>query len=84
MRKIFKYQFVSGGRIEIPKNAEIVHVEEQDGVLCMWAIVNPDAPKETRTFCIRGTGHPIDESLKYVKTWQAPPFVWHLFEQSYL
>ena len=56
---------------------------------CLWALVNPDAPMETRTFRVVGTGHDIppdgaDYLWYHVGTFQMHGgyFVGHLFEQE--
>lgn len=42
---------------EMPVGAEVLSLEWQHDDLCMWALVNPDAPKEQRHFVVVGTGH---------------------------
>lgn len=71
--------------IEMPVGARPLYVDEQRGTVCLWALVNPAAPKETRRFRCAGTGHPINEAedtLKHVGSWQmrGGAMVFHLFE----
>jgi hypothetical protein len=74
--------------VEMPKGAEILtlQVDQKDGMPCIWAVVDPDAEKEYRTFLHVGTGQevPWDTSglagLSYVGTWQMKDFVFHTFE----
>ena len=85
MRKtIWKFTFDISDSISVPmpKGADILSVEVQGGVPCIWALVDPDAEKEARKFLLYGTGHPIDgmSADRYVATFQQGPFVWHLFE----
>lgn len=69
--------------IEMPLGAKVLHVDTQAGAVCLWALVDVSAPKETRHFCIRGTGHPIgDEGDNYHGSTQQGPFVWHVFERK--
>lgn len=53
-------------------------------VLCVWALVNPEANKEIRKFRLFGTGHPFpeDEDLIHVGSFQMEQgkLVFHLFE----
>jgi hypothetical protein len=67
--------------IEMPKDAQIVHFDAQGGP-CLWAIVDPEAEKEYRTFHVVGTGElfPDIVNVEYVATMLTPPFVWHCLE----
>lgn len=66
----------------MPLDAEICTFEYQNGIPCIWAIVDPDVLKVTRRFRIFGTGHELPglDECCYVGTTQDGPFVWHLFE----
>lgn len=87
MKTIWKFPLavMDRQRVMMPKGAELLTVQRQGDRACMWAIVNGEAEMETRIFDIYGTGNPMPELVmgdtrKYVGTFQAPPFVWHLFE----
>jgi hypothetical protein len=71
--------------IEMPKAAEVLTIQWQNEQACLWALVNPNAEKETRYFEIHSTGNPILESdnreRKYIGTIQQLLFVWHVFER---
>jgi hypothetical protein len=68
--------------IEMPGVASILHVECQHGTPCVWAVVNPAAPKVIRRLRLFGTGRPITERLgRHIGTFQQGPFVWHVFEE---
>jgi hypothetical protein len=69
--------------IEMPKGAEILTAQVQNKTICLWAMVDPEAPKETRMIEIAGTGTTIidpDGPRKYIATVQVGPYVFHLFE----
>ena len=70
---------------DLPEGAEILSVAEQRGRLCMWALLNPNAPKKTRHIEIIGTGNPIVNDMgidrKFIGTAIVEPFVWHVFER---
>lgn len=67
--------------VQMPAVAQILSVQMQNGVPCIWAMVDPHSEKITRTFLIYGTGHPISPlKKKYLGTTQDPPYVWHVFE----
>jgi hypothetical protein len=85
MRTIWKFPFEIADDIplELPVGAEVVHVDTQGGQPCIWALVDPEAPKEKQHFRIHGTGHPIDDpEFQYVASFQQSRFVWHLFRKE--
>lgn len=69
-RVIFKYQMpvLEQFTIDLPKNAEIIRVQDQDGVFWLWAVVDTDAPMEKRYFRAFKTGASIPNGieLKYI------------------
>lgn len=55
--------------VEMPKDSELLCFREQLGRPCLWALVNPKAEIETRTFRVVGTGHCITQEVKqYIGT----------------
>jgi len=83
MLKVFKYPIKIEDNIEIslPEEAQILTVGEQNGIICVWALVNPEKPSIKRNFRLAGTGHPIDtDKLFYHGTAQILNLVFHLFE----
>lgn len=69
--------------IEMPKGAQILTVQTQDGQGCIWAIVNPNEERQNRYFRLFGTGHPFDLlDYQHIGTFQMRngALVWHLFE----
>lgn len=85
MKTVYKYPFYlsSTFQLSMPAGAEILMVEDQDGVPCIWALVDPGSSFETRTFRLYGTGHPIEnpDPLKHRGSFQQGRLVWHLFEE---
>lgn len=85
MTVIHKYELKSGfncTEIKIPDNRYILHVDYQDGILCMWAVVDTNSPLRSTKVYVYGTGQPINEnlqSLEYVGTVQESFCVWHVF-----
>jgi len=55
--------------VSMPRGAKVLHVAEQTGRLCAWALVDPaqKAVSPVR-FAVHGTGHPFDHSGDYVGT----------------
>jgi predicted metal-binding membrane protein len=68
--------------VAMPDGAEIIGVADQNDILCMWAIVDPDAAPVVRTFAIVGTGQPIPPHAVYVHSARMRDslLVWHVFE----
>lgn len=85
MKVIWKYELVPNDivKIEMPKGAEILSIQNQFGAVRPWAIVDDTADNETRSFYFCGTGHPVaDNPKKYLATIIQGQFVWHIFELS--
>jgi hypothetical protein len=86
---VYKYPFAIQDRVTVrlPRNADILHIgEQQFGELCVWALVDPDAPPTVeRYFRVFGTGHavPDDVELDHLTTIiSANGLVWHIFEDD--
>jgi hypothetical protein len=85
VRAVYKFPFVIDDHIEIEmqQGAEFLAVQAQREQACIWALVDPDAPKTTYRFRLVGTGHPleVEPRLKYLGTFQLADggLVFHLF-----
>lgn len=88
MRLIWKFPVFKDGeitprsRIQMPKGAEILSIQLQDGAIKVWAMVNPDAELISRWFHVVGTGHEIDfawKNYKFIGTVQQGRYVWHFW-----
>ena len=85
MKTIWKFQLTIGEPVAaMPRGAQILTVHEQYGEVCLWALVDPDAPTEDRRFHIVGTGHPSAHLKNYIGTAQVAggALVWHVFETT--
>lgn len=91
MLKIFKYPLsrtTDLTQINLPKGAEILHVDVQDDRPQIWALIDSDLPAhetELRSFKLVGTGHEIDipkDKLRFIGTFflQGRAYVFHVFE----
>lgn len=80
----FELETTDDIKLSMPKAAQILSLQTQNGVPCIWAMVNPANEKEERTFRIYGTGHPIDaeKEQRFVGTYQllGGQLVFHVFE----
>jgi len=84
METIWKYELEITDRqsIEMPEFCELLSVQVQNGVPCLWVKVNTDIPENLVTIVIYGTGHPIKEvGLKFIDTFQVGELVFHVFRQ---
>jgi len=87
-KTIWKYPMpiVDYYAFDMPEDAEVLTVQVQHGVPCIWATVDPNKPKLPRGFFVRGTGHELGlaESAKYVGTFQIElgGLVFHLFDEG--
>ena len=69
-------------RIFMPRGAKILSVANQNGSICLWAIVDRSAVVEERNFGVFGTGHDVGFLGKdeFLDTVFIEEFVWHVFE----
>ena len=83
-RQIWKFPIGSTEpMVSMPRGAEILTVQVQNGVPTIWALVDTDAPKAKRLIHIFGTGWDIPKKIhRYIGTWQHDALVWHLFEEQ--
>jgi len=84
MKTIHKYKLESDNdRIQMPKGAEILCLQVQHNIPCIWALVDPEKPLIGRSFITMGTDWSIDnDKMSYIGTYQiaAGAFIWHVFE----
>lgn len=87
MATVYKYPVPLEGvfQLDLPKGARLLSFQAQRDEACLWALVDPEALSETRSFRLAGTGHPIDmpaARLAFVGTAQfrGGSLVFHLFE----
>lgn len=87
-KQIWKFHLdPNKNNVAMPVGAEILTIQTQDEMPCIWALVDPDNEKELRHFEVYGTGHdiPCDMGIerKYINTFQLEggSLVFHLFER---
>lgn len=80
MRTIHKFSLRIEDRqgVMLPAGAKLLTVQEQNGVLCLWAEVETLAPLEAVEFAVYGTGLPCDGG-QYIGTAQVRGLVWHVY-----
>lgn len=83
MKTIWKYELEGSCSIKMPTGAEVLSVQVQRDVICLWALVDPEAEGEARRFLIHGTGHSVpDVPLRFLGTtmFGQGALVFHVFE----
>jgi len=88
MKTIWKWYIPIKGdfvAIEMPTDAEILCVQNQDNHIAIWALCGQDA-KRSRYFEVNGTGNLLEPPYqgwdrKYIGTVQIGSLVWHVFER---
>ena len=83
MQRIFKYELEVADHqtIQMPTGAQILCVQIQHGVPCLWVLVDPQSTKEKQTIRVYGTGHMIERDGDYVGTFQTNGLVFHVFAE---
>jgi len=89
IKKVLKYPLhtsLENSILSLPEDFDVLKVDVSPNPpyqACLWALVDPDAPKKDYRIWIRGTGHDIDPELLdnsvHIGTWFNGPFVWHAF-----
>jgi hypothetical protein len=86
---IWKYELAVDDEqiIAMPMGAQVLSVQVQHGVPCLWVRCQPDAPTAPVRVITLGTGHPAEhvEDLQFVGTYQllGGNFVGHVFVQPH-
>ena len=87
MLKVLKYEIEIGDYFEIvmPNGAQILKVECQHNIPCLWVLADLEHLSIKRTFRFAGTGHPIDhlkDDLQFISTFQMDNgnLIFHIFE----
>jgi hypothetical protein len=71
--------------LAMPRGARILHTETWDQFICMWALVETDAPFENRFFRVFSTGEEIKTEAEnspaiYVGSASKFDYILHVFE----
>lgn len=85
MRRVFKFPLAvtDDQTVGMPIGAEILCVQVQDSIPCMWALCDPSEKLVQRRFLTHGTGHALLlDDARYVGTYQLDGgmLVFHVFE----
>jgi len=66
--------------IYLPDGAYLLSFQAQHGGIYLWALVDPDAPKNDMEFQILATGEPFTLPVSsFLATVQIEGLVWHVF-----
>jgi hypothetical protein len=61
MKAFWKFVLHPYARNMLPVGAKLLSVHAQGDDLCLWALVDTEAPLEDREFVIVGTGHEVHD-----------------------
>lgn len=92
MKTIWKFplEVTDHQAIDMPEGAKLLSCQPQNGGLCLWALVESEAPVVPRLILINGTGHPFQVdghpastvNLEFIDTaiMHGGALVWHVFD----
>lgn len=89
MRVIWKYELqqIAMQSIEMPLGAHILSMQVQNGVPCIWCIVDTNKKVHPRDIRIVGTGMYLHDDFRgvFIGTFQIPEenLVFHVFDYGY-
>lgn len=96
MLKIFKFPLRMGEcelgtrqDIILPRYSKFLHMDEQDGMIVLWYMVDLDKDRETESILIVGTGWELNDTMEdlsksYLGSIQMKNgLVWHVFGEHY-
>ncbi len=82
-RRIFKYSLIQAPApqtVVMPADAIVVKFGvDPDGLLCVWASVQPDNPSKIHALQLTWTGDDVPLAGTYVDSTIQGSLVWHLF-----
>jgi len=83
MKTIWKFELIPGCALEMPAGAKILSVGVQGNSTFLWALVDPDSPRELRHFVAVGIGFTVPNyALQFLGTvhHDGGASVFHIFE----
>jgi hypothetical protein len=82
--KIWKFplEITDSQLVSMPFHSQIICIQSQQGVVTLWALVDPTSPAREKKICICGTGNDAPYGINYLGTAQTHggEFVWHVFD----
>lgn len=87
MKVVYKYPLALTDHqvVRLPLKSTVLSVQEQNGSLVIWAVVDQSIPQTDYEFRIVGTGNPFPNDMlrgyQFLGTVQESrrPLVWHVF-----
>jgi hypothetical protein len=81
----FRLELTDTQQLQLPKGAEILSVQVQASIICMWALCDDNANIVDRRINIYGTGHKLPENShigEFIATVQLAggDLVFHVFD----
>jgi hypothetical protein len=85
MKKIYKYEILTDGKLLLPNGAIVRKVAAQGDSIFLWAEVDPDRSRLERCFEVFATGQEITEGMGidrvYLDTLFIGAYVCHVYER---
>ncbi len=83
MKAIWKFPLESR-MLQMPRGAQILTVQVQNEVTCVWAICDKEASQVTRRLVVVGTGWEIEPKGTYIGSFQlhGGVLVFHVFDEG--
>lgn len=82
-KRVLKYKIMPRPSVTqtlpLPLGAQILDVQEQNGGLVLWALLDPGNPPEDRKIYLAFTGDTIPTATEYLTTVQFEGLVYHVF-----
>lgn len=85
MKAIYKYPLDIDHfqTLEVPEGAAQLHFGIQEGIPCLWMVVDPEEKKNKYEIAMLGTGwersNDFFDDYEFIGTIQKDGFVWHFF-----
>lgn len=83
-QQIWKWSLLIGEtEVEMPARSDILHVREQRGQCCIWAMVHPEDGRRLRKFHVVPTGVDVPQPATYLGTCHlaSDTLIFHVFEE---
>ena len=80
MRTVHKFPVLDEAPFPVARGAKPVLVGQQGKEVYVWMEIDTMEPTTLRRFSVIGTGWAVPCGSTHVGSFQAPPYVWHVYE----
>lgn len=79
----FEIKLLDRQTVKLPSEFSILSAGmDPDGILCIWAAVNPESLARKIEIIVVGTGHPLPHVGDFIATVKDGPYMWHIFTSA--